>query len=237
MGSCIHSKMSEIEHQISGSDDSSDDIGSGSGSSDSSSGSESESMSEGENVPMTRINSKKLKTKKGLIDQSKASEMFTKMLEKNNKNINNTNKQTLGSSLGNNSPISTKNVLIQSAKRGMENLQLAFKRSESEIRNRIKTIPDVSGRFVEKIQFGSIFALLLRLLLIPVIFGSIFVSSYLVSDKIENYLNPESDIQELHFFLTSKQEDVRYPRRPEMIASVSSIILTPIVAQFINKFI
>ena len=31
---------------------------------------------------------------------SKASEVFTKMLEKNNKNINNTNKQTLGSALG-----------------------------------------------------------------------------------------------------------------------------------------
>merc|ERR1712212_758301 len=235
MGVVTDIEMSDIEHQLSGSDDDSSDIGSGS--SDSSSGSESGSSSEGENVPMTRMNSKKLKTRKE-INESKASEMFTKMLEKNNKNINNTNKQqTLGSSLGNNSPISTKNVLIQSAKRGMENLQLAFKRSESEIRNRIKTIPDVSGRFVEKIQFGPIFALLLRLLLIPVIFGSIFVSSYLVSDKIENYLNPESDIQELHFFLTSSQEDVRYPRRPEMIASVSSIIITPILTQFVNKFI
>merc|ERR1711970_19845 len=235
MGSCIHSKMSEIEHQISGSDDSSDDIGSGSGSSDSSSGSESESMSEGENVPMTRINSKKLKTKKGLIDQSKASEMFTKMLEKNNKNINNTNKQTLGSKLGDTLPISTKNILIRSAKKGMDNLQLVF--NKAEIRNRIKIIPDVSGRFAQQIQLGSLFAFLLKLLLLPMTFGSIFVSSYVISDRVENYLNPESDIQELHFFLTSTQEDVRYPRRPEMISSVSSIILTPIVAQFINKFI
>merc|ERR1719309_437828 len=228
--------MSEIEH-LSGSEDSSD-IGSGSSGSDSSSGSESESSSDGENVPMTR-SSKRTKLKKELTDNTKASEMFTKMLEKNNKNINNTNKQTLGSTpgLGGNLPISTKNILIRSAKTGLENLQLVFKKSKTEIGNRIKTIPDVSGRFVQKIELGNIFALLLRILLIPMIFGSIFVSAYVVSDKIENYLNPDSDIQELHFFLTSSKEDVRYPKRPEMIASVSSIIITPLLTQFINKFI
>lgn len=90
--------FSEIEHQLSDSEDSSD-IGSGTDSSDSSSGSESESSSEGENVPMTRMNSRKIKLRKEMAD-SKASEVFTKMLEKNNKNINNTNKQTLGSTLG-----------------------------------------------------------------------------------------------------------------------------------------
>merc|ERR1712235_27487 len=232
-------KMSEIEHQLSDSEDSSD-IGSGTGSSDSSSGSESESSSEGENVPMTRMNSRKIKLRKEIAD-SKASEVFTKMLEKNNKNINNTNKQTLGSTLGSstagNLPFSTKNILIRSAKTGMENLQLVFKKSSTELGSRIKTIPDVSGRLVQKIEFGGFFALLLRILLIPCIFGSIFVSAYLVSDKIENYLNPESDIQELHFFLTSRQEDVRYPRRPEMIASVTSIITTPLLTQFLNKFL
>merc|ERR1712137_923205 len=100
MGSCKKNKKSEIEHQLSDSEDSSD-IGSGTDSSDSSSGSESESSSEGENVPMTRMNSRKIKPRKGMTD-SKASEVFTKMLEKNNKNINNTNKQTLGSTLGGN---------------------------------------------------------------------------------------------------------------------------------------
>ena len=40
---------------------------------------------------MTRMNSRKIKLRKGMTD-SKASEVFTKMLEKNNKNINNTNK-------------------------------------------------------------------------------------------------------------------------------------------------
>ena len=90
--------FSEIDHQLSDSEDSSD-IGSGTDSSDSSSGSESESSSEGENVPMTRMNSRKIKLRKEMAD-SKASEVFTKMLEKNNKNINNTNKQTLGSTLG-----------------------------------------------------------------------------------------------------------------------------------------
>ena len=92
--------FSEIEHQLSDSEDSSD-IGSATDSSDSSSGSESESSSEGENVPMTRMNSKKMKIRKEITD-SKASEIFAKMLEKNNKNINNTNKQTLGSTLGGN---------------------------------------------------------------------------------------------------------------------------------------
>ena len=87
-----------IEHQLSDSEDSSD-IESGTDSSDSSSGSESESSSEGENVPMTRMNSKKMKIRKEVTD-SKASEIFAKMLEKNNKNINNTNKQTLGNALG-----------------------------------------------------------------------------------------------------------------------------------------
>merc|ERR1712126_613757 len=129
MGSCNKNKMSEIEHQLSDSEDSSD-IGSGTDSSDSSSGSESESSSEGENVPMTRMNSRKIKLRKEMAD-SKASEVFTKMLEKNNKNINNTNKQTLGSTLGSsaagNLPFSTKNILIRSAKTGMENLQLVFK--------------------------------------------------------------------------------------------------------------
>ena len=48
---------------------------------------------------MTRMNSRKIKLRKEMTD-SKASEVFTKMLEKNNKNINNTNKQTLGSALG-----------------------------------------------------------------------------------------------------------------------------------------
>merc|ERR1712168_1510779 len=95
MGSCNKDKMSEIEHQLSDSEDSSD-IGSGTDSSDSSSGSESESSSEGENVPMTRMNSRKIKLRKEMAD-SKASEVFTKMLEKNKKN---TNKQTLGSTLG-----------------------------------------------------------------------------------------------------------------------------------------
>merc|ERR1719248_565352 len=99
--------MSEIEHQLSDSEDSSD-IGSGTDSSDSSSGSE--------------------------------SEVFTKMLEKNNKNINNTNKQTLGSTLGSstagNLPFSTKNILIRSAKTGMENLQLVFKKSSTELGSR-----------------------------------------------------------------------------------------------------
>ena len=47
----------------------------------------------------------------------------------------------------------------------MENLQLAFKKSSSELGSRIKTIPDVSGRFVQKIEFGGFFALLLRVLL------------------------------------------------------------------------
>ena len=55
--------FSEIEHQLSDSEDSSD-IGSGTDSSDSSSGSESESSSEGENVPMTRMNSRKIKLRK-----------------------------------------------------------------------------------------------------------------------------------------------------------------------------
>merc|ERR1712168_727062 len=237
MGSCNKDKMSEIEHQLSDSEDSSD-IGSGTASSDSSSGSESESSSEGENVPMTRMNSRKIKLRKEIAD-SKASEVFTKMLEKNN--INNTNKQTLGSALGSstagNLPFSTKNILIRSAKTDMENLQLVFKKSSSELGSRIKTIPDVSGRFVQKIEFGGLFALLLRILLIPCIFGSIFVSAYLISDKIENYMTPESDIQELHFFLTSRQEDVRYPRRPEMIASVTSIITTPLLTQFLNRFL
>ena len=50
---------------------------------------------------MTRMNSRKIKLRKEMTD-SKASEVFTKMLEKNNKNINNTNKQTLGSTLGGN---------------------------------------------------------------------------------------------------------------------------------------
>ena len=67
--------------QLSDSEDSSD-IGSGTDSSDSSSGSESESSSEGENVPMTRMNSRKIKLRKEMAD-SKASEVFTKMLEKN----------------------------------------------------------------------------------------------------------------------------------------------------------
>merc|ERR1711917_203343 len=83
MGSCKKNKMSEIEHQLRDSEESSD-IGSGTDSSDSSSGSESESSSEGENVPMTRMNSRKIKLRKGMTD-SKASEVFTKMLEKNNK--------------------------------------------------------------------------------------------------------------------------------------------------------
>merc|ERR1712190_462636 len=169
MGVATEIIMSEIEH-LSGSEDSSD-IGSGSSGSDSSSGSESESSSDGENVPMTR-SSKRTKLKKELTDNTKASEMFTKMLEKNNKNINNTNKQTLGSitpGLGGNLPISTKNILIRSAKTGLENLQLVFKKSKTEIGNRIKNIPDVSGRFVQKIELGNIFALLLRILLIPMI--------------------------------------------------------------------
>merc|ERR1712190_483724 len=112
MGVATEIIMSEIEH-LSGSEDSSD-IGSGSSGSDSSSGSESESSSDGENVPMTR-SSKRTKLKKELTDNTKASEMFTKMLEKNNKNINNTNKQTLGNTpgLGGNLPISTKNILIR----------------------------------------------------------------------------------------------------------------------------
>merc|ERR1712126_42857 len=154
MGSCNKNKMSEIEHQLSDSEDSSD-IGSGTDSSDSSSGSESESSSEGENVPMTRMNSRKIKLRKEMAD-SKASEVFTKMLEKNNKNINNTNKQTLGSTLGSstagNLPFSTKNILIRSAKTGMENLQLVFKKSSTELGSRIKTIPDVSGRLVKKLN-------------------------------------------------------------------------------------
>ena len=58
----------------------SEDIGSGTDSSDSSSGSESESSSEGENVPMTRMNSRKIKLRKEMAD-SKASEVFTKMLD------------------------------------------------------------------------------------------------------------------------------------------------------------
>ena len=151
------------------------------------------------------MNSKKMKIRKEVTD-SKASEIFAKMLEKNNKNINNTNKQTLGNALGGNTAgnlptrelvlniimlqlrpqqeilskeysyalssnhrlktnISTKNILIRSAKTGMENLQLVFKKSSTEIGSRIKTIPDVSGRFVQKIEFGSLFALLLRILL------------------------------------------------------------------------
>ena len=63
---------------------------------------------------------------------------------------------------------STKNILIRSAKTGMENLQLVFKKSSSELGSRIKTIPDVSGRFVQKIEFGGLFALLLRILLMLV---------------------------------------------------------------------
>merc|ERR1712235_183654 len=106
MGSCNKNKMSEIEHQLSDSEDSSD-IGSGTDSSDSSSGSESESSSEGENVPMTRMNSRKIKLRKEMAD-SKASEVFTKMLEKHKKYFNPICKNRHGKS-----PISFQKIIFR----------------------------------------------------------------------------------------------------------------------------
>merc|ERR1711990_1080508 len=148
---------------------------------------------------------------------------FTKMLQNANYEDNENN-----------------NIEENRRKRQMSNLEIfeVFKQNSlSEINDRIKIIPEVSGQLAQTFYLDKIFALLLPVIFIPILFGSIFVLTYQISDFFDEYFHPDTEIDELHFYLTSTREDVRYPRRPEVIASLCSIILTPILCQYINKLL
>merc|ERR1711990_331305 len=148
---------------------------------------------------------------------------FTKMLQNANYEDNENN-----------------NIEENRRKRQMSNLEIfeVFKQNSlSEINDRIKIIPEVSGQLAQTFYLDKIFALLLPVIFIPILFGSIFVLTYQISDFFDEYFHPDTEIDELHFYLTSTREDVRYPRRPEVIASLCSIILTPIFCQYINKLL
>merc|ERR1711990_650377 len=135
---------------------------------------------------------------------------FTKMLQNANYEDNENN-----------------NIEENRRKRQMSNLEIfeVFKQNSlSEINDRIKIIPEVSGQLAQTFYLDKIFALLLPVIFIPILFGSIFVLTYQISDFFDEYFHPDTEIDELHFYLTSTREDVRYPRRPEVIASLCSII-------------
>merc|ERR1711990_1132431 len=128
---------------------------------------------------------------------------FTKMLQNANYEDNENN-----------------NIEENRRKRQMSNLEIfeVFKQNSlSEINDRIKIIPEVSGQLAQTFYLDKIFALLLPVIFIPILFGSIFVLTYQISDFFDEYFHPDTEIDELHFYLTSTREDVRYPRRPEVI--------------------
>ena len=57
----------------------------------------------------------------------------------------------------------------------------------------------------------------------------VFLGTYYTADAVQYYMNPDLELEELHYYLTSTNNDIRYPKIPEIAASIVSVLLTPIL--------
>merc|ERR1712137_331337 len=95
----------------------------------------------------------------------------------------------------------------------------------------IKKLPSASGAMAQSLK-GP--ATSITKLIVSILFCSIFLGSYFIADAVQYRLNPDLELEELHFYLTADPSETRLPRLPEIFSTISALIATPLLAE---KFI
>merc|ERR1719427_311692 len=100
------------------------------------------------------------------------------------------------------------------------------------IGNQIRKLPTASGEVARTLR-GPVTSIS-KLILVSLLFCSIFVGTYFVTDAVQYRLNPDLELEELHFYLTADPSETRLPRLPEIFSTILALIATPLLAE---KFI
>merc|ERR1712212_630422 len=97
------------------------------------------------------------------------------------------------------------------------------------ISNQIRKLPAASGAMAQTLKGPA--TSITKLILVSILFCSIFISSYFVADAVQYRLNPDLELEELHFYLTADPSETRLPRLPEIFSTILALIATPLLAE------
>merc|ERR1711911_316825 len=100
------------------------------------------------------------------------------------------------------------------------------------IGKQIKKLPSASGAMAQSLKGPA--TSITKLIIVSILFCSIFLGSYFIADAVQYRLNPDLELEELHFYLTADPSETRLPRLPEIFSTILALIATPLLAE---KFI